>query len=457
MFGSSVDFYLGKVPQSNVIGIVVSRLDHVSALIGGEMLEMREWVQKNDPTRLDSDGGGTYYCIEGFELREFDKLHIQLENVEEVFDRAKCIVFVSRHVGGTGAILTAHYTGNFGAADFGGLKRELSMACPNAHKAIINALEKYAPVGYEVGIECTHHGPSDITIPSMFVELGSSEKEWGNVEAANAIACAVLEIEGVAPFCEKTIVGFGGGHYLPRFERIIKQTDWSIGHVAADWCLESIDSGDKEIIKKIFEKSCAKLALVVNRDLDLVNTIENMGYEVVNEKWIRETSGINLEFVSRIENAMMTIENGLRFGSVRSDQIEIIEMNKDLLLDVQVVDCERVVRIMVDNTIAFETIQNGSIVSGKIAVESKEVQEIIIDEFCKILGLKYKSVKCEENKIIVKETVFDSEKARGLGIENGLEFGKLASGESVKMGNRLIRAEDVFTEKIKIYSIWIKS
>jgi len=446
-----------KVPQSNVIGIVVSRLDHVSALIGGEILEMREWVQKNDPTRLDSEGGGTYYCIEGFELREFSKLHIQLENVEEVFDRAECIVFVSRHVGGTGAILTAHYTGNFGAADFGGQKGELAMACPNAHKAIINALEKYAPIDYEVGIECTHHGPSDITVPSMFVELGSSEREWEDVEAANAIARAVLEIEGIGPFCEKTIVGFGGGHYLPRFERIIKQTDWSIGHVAADWCLESIDSGDKEIIKKIFEKSGAMLALVVNGDLDLVNTIENMGYKVVNEKWIRETNGIDLEFVSRIENVMMTIEEGLRFGSIRSDRIEIVEMNKDLLLDVQRVDCERVISVMIDNTVAFGTIQNGSIVSGKMAVQSKEVQEILIEEFCRILELKYKSVEYRENKIIVKETVFDIEKANEFGIENGLEFGKLASGEPVEIENGLVMAEDVFTDRVKIYNIWIKS
>jgi D-aminoacyl-tRNA deacylase len=169
-----IGFYSNENSRIDVIGIVVSRSDSVSVLIGKEILKIGRWVQKNDSNRTDAEGGGKYYCADGFELREFEGLHIQLLQVELAFKEPECIIFVSRHVGETGALLTAHYTGNFGEAKFGGRPRELSRSCPNLHKAIVDSLRKYAPSNYEVGIECTHHGPSDVNVPSMFVEIGSS-------------------------------------------------------------------------------------------------------------------------------------------------------------------------------------------------------------------------------------------------------------------------------------------
>ena len=111
-----------------MIGIVVSRSDSVSVLIGEEILNIGDWEEKIDSSRLDEEGGGKYYSSDGFELREFEGLHIQLENVEFAFENPECIIFVSRHVGDTGALLTAHYTGNFGEGKFGGNPRELSRA-----------------------------------------------------------------------------------------------------------------------------------------------------------------------------------------------------------------------------------------------------------------------------------------------------------------------------------------
>ncbi len=45
---------------------------------------------------------------------------------------------------------------------------------------------------YEVSYECTHHGPS-LNVPAMFVELGSSEKQWNDSRAAEAVAHAAME------------------------------------------------------------------------------------------------------------------------------------------------------------------------------------------------------------------------------------------------------------------------
>jgi len=86
--------------------------------------------------------------------------------------------FVSRHSGETGELLTAHVTGNFGPAPYGGEPDTLARAAPGAEKRVVEALAAHAPEGYDVGIECTHHGPTDTSVPSLFVELGSDEPQW---------------------------------------------------------------------------------------------------------------------------------------------------------------------------------------------------------------------------------------------------------------------------------------
>lgn len=431
----------------------MSRSDSVSVLIGNEILKMGKWIQKIDLNRVDAEGGGKYYCTDGFELREFEGLHIQLEGVELAFGDMECIIFVSRHVGETGALLTAHYTGNFGEAKFGGKPRELSRACPNLHKFIVDALGKYAPPNYEVGIECTHHGPSDINVPSMFVEIGSSDQEWGDVEAAESVAKAVMSIKGNGPDCEKTIVGFGGGHYMPRFERIIKETDWAIGHVAADWCLEEMGELDEEMIKNIFDKSGSNRCVVVNENLELKRAIRDAGYEIVGEKWVRETNGLGLEVVSMMETSISTIENGLRFGMVRSNQMEIRELNESLLRDVQAINSKRVKEVVMKNTIAFETVENGSRIRGKVAIENQQAYENIVEEFCHILKEKYELVVLTGREIRIREQIFSPDKARRMGVEEGPKFGELASGKSIEIGDRILMPDEVQEEKIRIYKL----
>ena len=53
-------FYSNEDPWVTVIGIVVSRSDSVSVLIGKEILKMGKWVQKIDSSRIDAEGGGKY-------------------------------------------------------------------------------------------------------------------------------------------------------------------------------------------------------------------------------------------------------------------------------------------------------------------------------------------------------------------------------------------------------------
>ena len=46
-------------------------------------------------------------------------------------------------------------------------------------------------LNYQVSYECTHHGPS-LDVPTMFVERGSSLKQWKDLRAAEAVAHAAM-------------------------------------------------------------------------------------------------------------------------------------------------------------------------------------------------------------------------------------------------------------------------
>ena len=240
---------------------------------------------------------------------------------------------------------------------------------------------------------------------------------------------------------------------MPRFERIIRETDWAIGHVAADWCLEDMGEINSEMIRNIFDKSGSNRCIIVDKNLELEKIIKQEGYEIVSEKWVRETTGVGLEVVSRMEMSISTIEEGLRFGRVRSDRMEIRELDQSLLKDVQVINSKKVREVILENVIAFETVENGSLVKGRIAVQARQAYEDIIEEFCHILEQKYDNVSRKGSEIFVEELVFSPEKARILGVEEGPKFGELASGESVEVKGKMLNPKEVQEVKNKRYNL----
>jgi len=143
-----------------VIAIVESRADRASEHICRQLRERADWTELTDNDLPAADGGGTYYRTDGGELRSFDELHIDLERPADAFDcDPDLLVFALPASGDTGALLTGHFTGNFGPAEFGGESDALAEAAPNALNRLLEAFHEYAPERYDVGMECTHHAP----------------------------------------------------------------------------------------------------------------------------------------------------------------------------------------------------------------------------------------------------------------------------------------------------------
>ena len=111
-------------------------------------------------------------------------------------------------------------------------------------------------LNYEVSYECTHHGPS-LNVPTMFVELGSSPKQWRDAKAAEAVAHAAMSAIGKFEAVENSaVLGIGGTHYNERFTRMALDDEAVFGHMIPKYAVPLVDS---EMLRQCVDKTLEKV------------------------------------------------------------------------------------------------------------------------------------------------------------------------------------------------------
>ncbi|UCH70227.1 MAG: hypothetical protein JSV29_08395 [Candidatus Bathyarchaeota archaeon] len=178
------------------------------------------------------------------------------------FFRPQLLVFISKHRSVSGRpTLSVHTPGNLAEAELGGSPRKVSISPASAMR---NALLEMATakqemkLEYEVSYECTHHGPS-LDVPTMFVELGSSLKQWRNQRAAEAVARAV--VAAVAKESRYTaVLGIGGPHYNEKFTRMALRTPTAFGHIIPKYAVPKVDAG---ILRQCVERTVESVESVI--------------------------------------------------------------------------------------------------------------------------------------------------------------------------------------------------
>ena len=185
------------------------------------------------------------------------ELHDQLSLTPDI------AIFLSRHRSKTGEpTLTVHPIGNFSDAQFGGQPKTLIPTVPKLMTHLLRLIAKNlqkTDLTYKVCYEVTHHGPY-LQIPTVFVEVGSTEIQWQQKEPATIIATSLLEMlpshqnEDDFPKDIPVLIGIGGGHYAPRFTEIALQKNVAFGHMIPTY---KIDEGaiTDEILEQAMQKT----------------------------------------------------------------------------------------------------------------------------------------------------------------------------------------------------------
>jgi D-aminoacyl-tRNA deacylase len=172
--------------------------------------------------------------------RKINHENIDKEVERELGLKPKQAIYISRHTSKTGKpTLTIHPIGNYGEARFGGKNRTLPESSPRLMTQLLKIMKKNAKLArlyHQVCFEVTHHGPY-ISIPSLFIEVGSTKEEWEKEEPANVVAQSLLELldsyhyENDLSNDIPVLIGIGGGHYAPRFTDVVFEKKAAFGHM----------------------------------------------------------------------------------------------------------------------------------------------------------------------------------------------------------------------------------
>ena len=198
---------------------------------------------------------------------------------------AECYIFASTHRSESAKpCFTAHTPGNYGAAGMGGEPRTLNTASASRLSAAVHrmkVLSDASPLKWDVAVEVDHHGPT-LPRPALFVEIGSSEKEWSLPEAGKICAHGVVAA-ATAAMIPEAAAGFGGTHYCPKFTRTIL-SGTPIAHIISGYSLER-DGVSEEMVRQAIGKSDCKITRALldwkgikgARRAELVACLEKIG------------------------------------------------------------------------------------------------------------------------------------------------------------------------------------
>lgn len=290
-----------NLPENQIpkITIICSAPDLASQNIKTHLLSLNKWKVLELPensgfsaARESQDGK--------FRLIDIEEMHIFQDGLDRKLENAglpaSLIIFASKHRSKEEiSSLTVHCTGNpSDEARLGGCPKSLAVSSPAAMKSILMEMKlqvEQKGLKYDVTLEVTHHGPTELSVPSIYAEIGSTEVQWKDPEAGEAAAKAILAVS-----LEKVPValGFGGGHYAMRQTGLLLETEISFGHNFPKYQLGFVDEA---LIKQAIEKSKADFAYFDRKSMKsedrkrISEVLERLGLSVFKESEIREKYG----------------------------------------------------------------------------------------------------------------------------------------------------------------------
>ncbi len=242
-------------------------------------------------------GDYTFYITDDIAIAEVDEDLIYADYIDirlSKFIEFDEILFASRHSSkDKRKIFSVHVSGNVDRADYGGKPYSLAKPSPITIKNYVLALKDKLnrKPEFQFTLEATHHGPSEISKPSAFYEIGSTENEWRDEEASYIVAESIVEAIRSNRTDWKIAVGIGGTHYVPRQTEIILNTDFTFGHNFAKYTFNGLN---EEILIKAIELSNAKYIIydeksVVSKIKNLIKDVAGkIGVDVLKTKEVKE-------------------------------------------------------------------------------------------------------------------------------------------------------------------------
>lgn len=233
--------------------ILASKADSASLTLHQAVIEAHRWESAPSPlgellisTEIDAH------------MLLVNEIHVRSDNIGEMHMEASNkniddIIVLSKHVSNSEVpAMTVHPIGVPTGQEMGEEGRSGgvygTLVPPNPRmasflRAIVRkgALESNLSK-FDLTLEATHHGPV-MSLPTMYLEIGSSDKEWTDSNLASIWAEIIIEnLSNKAPDPNKRwMLCIGGGHYAPRHRDILIRSNELVGHILPSYSLPDVD------------------------------------------------------------------------------------------------------------------------------------------------------------------------------------------------------------------------
>jgi D-aminoacyl-tRNA deacylase len=398
-------------------------------------------------------------CSEGdgreapsFGFHEVEGRLIHADGIDREYP-SDLILFISRHTSREPSpVLTVHVTGNLAGADLGGKPRSLPPACPSFMQAVLKELRGRAPPGYSVSYEVTHHGPTELSTPSFFVEIGSTASEWGDPRAGRAVAESILSAK---PCNAINLVGFGGNHYAARQTEIACTSRGAFGHMAHS---REVGALDEEMVGMMRDRSRAVAAYIDRkalgpRDLSRIEGIlEGLGLPLISEGEILSMGEMEMESYLAVRTLA-----GKAYPGARCHPHGLHTLGRPVLVGLDPVLLDEAAKADEEGFIS----RLGAMPVVHLSGSGKGVLPLFITDeklkgsvihglinLCVKIIIERQDAAVEGDRLIIRRFRFDPGKALGLGVPKGPLFGRLKAGEEIDLDGRIITPSMVQTARV---------
>ena len=262
--------------------LVCSTSDIASSTVIDNLINLHYFAKLDESTFYSKD-------YPNVQLHLTTKSLLYADGLDEIYPDSECFIFISQHRSASNIpTLTCHTTGNFGENLYGGRSKEMGICYPWIQKEYLvelNSMKNHVP-NYDITIEASHHGPTSSNKPTLFIEIGSTEKQWTDKTAAQTVCTALLRVVSTKPdYCKKVAIGLGGTHYPTKFNKLILESEYGLGSVAARHNLPLVE---ESMLKQMISRSIEDVSCVVidakgmgGEKHRLLPLIEKTGLELV--------------------------------------------------------------------------------------------------------------------------------------------------------------------------------
>ena len=235
--------------------IIASSKDPAGINIKDNLLELFDFEKIDE--KFDDNG---VYQNKNIKLYLTNDELVYSENIDERIN-ADFLIFASKHRSKENTpSFAVHAIGNWNEARLGGKEKQL---CPSSAVLLKNMFielnENAKNTDYEITLEATHHG-TFVEKPAVFVEIGSTEKEWNEKQNGEIIAKTIMNAIKNENKNYKIAIGIGGPHYCSNFNKIALSTDIALSHICPKYSLQSLG---EELISQAIKKTKEKVDFFV--------------------------------------------------------------------------------------------------------------------------------------------------------------------------------------------------